>query len=152
MAHPWADTNDDGDVDDLIDTPFTWIATLTHPVLRTTARDLARWMEALFIDRTVLDPRSIEQMLTYPAVAMTEHPGERYGLGIADFTEQLGVPVIGHGGSMLGYSAAALYLPDQEAVVVWLLNTGESPADFAQSLMGETWSQLSRVLIANIEH
>jgi len=33
VAHPWVDFDQDGDLDDLVGIPFTWKATLTHPVL-----------------------------------------------------------------------------------------------------------------------
>ena len=42
VAHPWVDTDRDGDLDDLYGIPLTWKATLTHPVIFSTPNDLAR--------------------------------------------------------------------------------------------------------------
>lgn len=150
VAHPWFDADLDGDLEDMSGTPYIWIASLTHPMLRTTAEDLARWIQALYVDRSILTPRSTEQMLAYPEVSVPDPEGTRCGLGVIDFSEVLGVPAIGHGGSTLGYSAAALYLPEHEAVLVWLVNTGESPPDLAGAIMGKTWSMLSEVLQSNV--
>jgi hypothetical protein len=67
-------------------------------------------------------------------------------LGIIDFSEVLGVNAIGHGGSSLGYSAAAVYLPDLGIALAWAINTGESPRTLADALMRSTWSRLSQAL------
>jgi D-alanyl-D-alanine carboxypeptidase len=145
-AHPWIDVDRDGDLDDLAGIPITWIATLTHPVIFTTAEDLVRWMQALYYDRSVLNAGSLKEMLTYPETTLGDPDGGRFGLGVVDFTERLEVPVIGHAGSALGYSAAALYLPEYGTSMAWLLNTGEGPPDLAAAIMGHTWSSLSEVL------
>ncbi|MEJ2238210.1 MAG: serine hydrolase [Gemmatimonadales bacterium] len=146
VAHPMVDVDQDGDLDDLWGTPCTWIASLTHPLLRTTPSDLVHWIHALYQERTVLAPTSLAEMLTYPETAVPDPEGGTYGLGVVDYSELLGVHVIGHGGSSLGYSAAALYFPDYGAALAWLVNTGESPRELANALMGGTWSSLSQVL------
>ncbi|MHC5007930.1 MAG: serine hydrolase domain-containing protein, partial [Planctomycetota bacterium] len=148
-AHPWADVDRDGDLDDLAGTPSVFRATLTHPVLRTTAGDLARWMHALYHDRTVLTAGSLEQMLTYPDAELPDPDGGRYGLGVVDFSKRFDMHVIGHAGSSPGYTAAALYLPDYGASVAWLINTGEEPPERAGALMSRIWSSLSGVLLAH---
>jgi len=56
---------------------------------------------------------------------------------------------IGHGGSSLGYSAAAIYLPEFSTSVVWLINTGESPPELAGQIMGHFWSSISDVIVQN---
>lgn len=150
-AHPWLDVDRDGDLEDLADIPLTWIATLTHPVMFTTPEDLVRWQQALYHDRSVLGANALQEMLTYPETTLRDPDGGRFGLGVVDYTERLGLPAIGHAGSALGYSAAALYLPEHGTSVAWLVNTGESPADLAAAIMGSTWSALSRVLIEHIE-
>ena len=141
----------DGDLDDLSGEPFTWKVTLTHPVIFTTPADLAGWMDALYHQRSVLEPNSLEEMLTYPEVSALDPDGAVYGLGVVDYSELLGMQVIGHGGSALGYSAAALYLPDYGVSLAWAFNTGESPPELAGAMMEATWSSLSEVLIANLE-
>lgn len=81
------------------------------------AGDLATWAKAMFHDKTVLTPRSLDQMLDWVTVDI---PAERaqlladYGLGAVSFNPDLfdGASVIGHSGGALFYSAVSLYLPD----------------------------------------
>ncbi len=150
VAHPWADVDLDGDLDDLVGIPTTWKASLTHPVLLTTPEDLVTWMAALYVDRRVLAPGSMEAMLTFPNLENLDPGGGKYGLGVIDFTQLLGLPVYGHGGSSLGYNAGALYLPDYDVVLAWTINTGESPTDLASRLMNQAWDSTSQVLIDNL--
>lgn len=149
VAHPWVDIDRDGDLDDLHGIPLTWIAALTHPVMFSTPGDLVHWMQALYDDGAVLSPDSLGAMLTYPQVTRRDPEGGIYGLGVVDYSDILGMRVFGHGGSALGYSAGALYLPDYRASVAWTINTGESPVELADQLMGWTWSALSDVIQVN---
>lgn len=90
-------------------------------------------------------------MLTYPETTRRDLDGGVYGLGVVDYSDLLGVKVLGHGGSSLGYSAAALYLPDYGTSVAWLINTGESPPALASQIMSDAWSSLLEVLKTNQE-
>lgn len=150
-AHPWSDIDNDGILDDLDGIPTTWKASLTHPVLYTTPEDLVTWLAALYTDRTVLSPDSIDAMLTFPDIDNRDPGGAYYGLGVIDFSQLLGMAVYGHGGSSLGYNAAAAYLPDYDVVLAWAINTGESPADLAARMMDQTWESLSQVMLKNLE-
>ncbi|NIS83083.1 MAG: serine hydrolase [Anaerolineales bacterium] len=150
-AHPWVDVDRDGELDDLIDAPITWKVTLTHPVIYTTPGDLACWLHALYHEQSVLAPDSLKEMLTYADTPFRDPDGGIYGLGVVDYSELLGVHVIGHAGSSLGYSAAALYFPEYGTAVAWLINTGESPRDLANAIMTGTWSSLSEVLRQHLE-
>ncbi len=147
VVHPWVDLDLDGELDDLNGVPQTWIASLTHPVLYASPLEIARWMDALFQQGVVLSDGSLQEMLSFPETALPASDGSRYGLGIVDFSEVLGVSVIGHGGSALGYSAAALYLPDERISLAWAINTGESPHQLADTLMMSTWEALSGVVL-----
>lgn len=149
VADPWADVDSDGDLDNLRGEPQTWIATLTHPVLYMTPADMARWTRRLHYEHRVLSSQSLHQMYTRPETAVPDPEGGKYGLGVADFDDGLGLHAIGHAGSSLGYSAAALYLPDRAITLAWAINTGESPRELAERLMRRTWSELSRVLLAD---
>ncbi|UCC87731.1 MAG: beta-lactamase family protein [Anaerolineales bacterium] len=146
LVHPWVDVDLDGHLEDLSGKPQTWIATMTHPVIYATPEDMARWMQALHHEERVLSDQSLREMLTIPQTTQPDPEGGRYGLGVVDFSDVLGAPVIGHGGSSLGYSAAALYLPEYGLSVAWSINTGESPHRLASTLMQKTWSNLSSVL------
>jgi D-alanyl-D-alanine carboxypeptidase len=151
VAHPWADIDRDGDLDDLHGIPQTWIASLSHPVMFSTPKDLVRWVYALYHESTVLNPDSLAEMLAYPEVTLRDPEGNIYGLGVVDYSDRLGTHVFGHLGSSLGYSAAALYLPEYGTSVAWLINTGESPVELSSYLMFDTWSALSAVIHANQE-
>ena len=146
IAHPWLDINGDGTLQDLSGAPQIWIASMTHPVLYATPGDMARWMAALYGEKRVLSEESLQQMLAIPETELGDPEGGKYGLGVVDFSNILGVPVIGHGGSALGYSAAALYLPEQDIALAWSINSGESPPELANELMNNTWTALSEVL------
>jgi D-alanyl-D-alanine carboxypeptidase len=150
VAHPWVDVNLDGVLEDLSGEPHTWIASMTHPVLYTTPADMATWMYALYHERRVLPEHSLQEMLIVPETELPDPGGGKYGLGVVDFSEILGNDVIGHGGSSLGYSAAALYLPDYGVALAWAVNTGESPRFLADSLMQLIWSSMSEVLYDNL--
>jgi D-alanyl-D-alanine carboxypeptidase len=149
LVHPWVDLDKDGALEDLFGEAITWKVTLTHPVLYTTPEDLTRWLDALFRNRSLLGEDSMMQMLTYPQGVEPDPEGGSYGLGVVDYTNILGEQVIGHGGSALGYSAAAGYLPAYDTSIAWMINIGESPAARAQSMMGEIWSALHAVIEEN---
>jgi D-alanyl-D-alanine carboxypeptidase len=149
LAHSWIESNQAGVLQDISSKPVTWKATLTHPVIYATAEDLARWMQALYLDQSLLRTSYMGEMLTYLETTFNDPdmPGVgKYGLGVVDFTGFLGIPAIGHGGSTYGYTAAALYLPEHRATLVWMINTGESPRELADAMMGSTWASLSNVL------
>ncbi len=146
VAHPWVDVDRDGRLDDLNGEPQDWIVSMTHPVLYATPQDMARWIAALYHEKRVLAEESLGEMLAVPETTLPDPEGGKYGLGVVDFSEILGVPALGHGGSALGYSAAALYLPEQGIALAWSINTGESPHRLANSLMANTWSALSQVI------
>jgi CubicO group peptidase (beta-lactamase class C family) len=149
VAHPWVDLDGDGVFEDLYGIPRYWIASLTHPLMFSTPSDLVRWTQALYHERTVLSDDSLEAMLTYPQTTLRDPDGVILGLGVVDYSELLGMPVIGHGGSSLGYSAAALYLPEYGVSVATLINTGESPVELANQLMSAAWTELSEVIKSN---
>jgi D-alanyl-D-alanine carboxypeptidase len=150
VAHPWVDADLDGELEDLSGVPQTWIATMTHPVLYTTPQEMATWMSALYHEQRVLPDVMLEEMLHVPETEVGDPEGGRYGLGVIDFSEILGADVIGHGGSALGYSAAALYFPDRGVSLAWSMNTGESPSRLAQGIMQRTWSYLSEIIYQNV--
>lgn len=150
VAHPWVDANLDGELEDLAGTPQTWSATLTHPVLYATAEDMSRWMFALYGEQRVLPDVALDEMLTIPETVVGDPEGGRYGLGVVDYSGVLGIEVIGHGGSALGYSAAALYLPELDIALAWAINTGESPHTLAGELMSHSWTNLSHVLLEDL--
>jgi len=151
VAHPWADMDLDGRLDDLAGISRNWIASLTHPVLYSTPENLTRWMNAMYRDHSILSQNSLEQMLTFPEVADPDPEGMQYGLGVIDLTDWMDIPTIGHTGSAPGYTAAALYMPDLGVSAAVTINTGESPPDLGGSLLSHAWTRLSRVIAAQLE-
>jgi D-alanyl-D-alanine carboxypeptidase len=149
VAHPWVDIDRDGDLDDLYGIPQTWIASLSHPVMYSTPGDLVHWIHALYHEGSVLSPNSLAEMLTYPEVTLRDPEGNIYGIGVVDYTDRLGEKVYGHLGSSLGYSAAALYKPEYNTSIAWLINTGESPVELSGYMMFDTWTELSGVIRSN---
>jgi D-alanyl-D-alanine carboxypeptidase len=149
VAHPWMDQEGDGVLEDLHGIPQTWSASLTHPTMYATPEDLVRWMHALFVEGSVLSPGSLEEMLTYPETTLQDPEGGIYGLGVVDYSKVLGMETLGHGGSALGYSAGALYLPDYNITVVLMINTGQSPEALGSNIIGDSWSVLSGVIKNN---
>ncbi len=151
IAHPWIDIDGDGRLEDLSGTPQTWMATSTHPVLYATPLDMARWMMFLYGEGRVLPPEGLQEMLAVPQTAVPDPGGGKYGLGVIDFSEILGMLAIGHGGSALGYAAGALYLPEQQIALAWAINTGESPPGLAEGLMNGVWEGVRGQLVVNRE-
>jgi D-alanyl-D-alanine carboxypeptidase len=149
VAHPWVDIDRDGNLDDLHGIPQTWIASLSHPVMFSTPKDLVHWNHALYYEGAVISPNSLVEMLTYPDATLRDPDGDIFGLGVVDYSDRLGKQVLGHLGSSLGYSAAALYLPEYGTSVAWLINTGQSPMELSGYMMFDTWSALSDVIRTN---
>jgi D-alanyl-D-alanine carboxypeptidase len=149
VAHPWVDIDRDGELDDLHGIPLTWSATLTHPVMYSTPSDLVRWMNALYHEGSVVSPRSMAEMLTYPETKLRGPDTYKMGLGVIDYSEYLDKQALGHGGSALGYTSAVLYLPESGISLAYLINTGESPVELANHLWFDTRSAILRVIKAN---
>ena len=149
VAHPWVDIDQDGTLDDLHGIPLTWIASLSHPVMFSTPQDLVRWIHGLYHEGTVISSNSLAEMLTYPETTLRDPEGGLYGLGVVDYTYIKGRQAFGHMGSALGYSAAALYLPDYGISVAWTINTGQSPVELSGYMMFDIWLALSNVIRMN---
>lgn len=95
-------------------------------------------------------PIPFAQELQAAVTESLNHGRGEYDLGVVDFSGILGWNVLGHAGSALGYSAAALYLPDSGVVMAWAVNTGESPPELANTIMGIVWRSLSSVIFQNL--
>lgn len=114
--------------------------------MRSTARDLALWMQAL-LDGEVVTPASLALMLEPArlndgslASSALENPpaalaGMDYGLGIMT-GERDGRRFIGHGGSINGFNASLIQYPDEATTIVLLVNTIGPAARGAPVLAG----------------
>jgi hypothetical protein len=133
FTHAWANVNGDDNLDDIsAQSPNLYCTILSSPTW-TTAKDLARWSQALFYEGRVLNENSLTEMLTF--VDATGDPTEPmvagYGLGVAKFNFKLISPGnyrlahlvhYGHSGDTIGYDAMMIYLPEHHATVVALFN------------------------------
>lgn len=93
--------------------------------LHSTLGDLICWNRAL-LDGRVLSASSLEQM--------TRRGLGDYGLGLMIRTSPDGVVSIGHGGSINGYNAMLLTLPESGHTLVVLGNAGQSVNPLTQTL------------------
>jgi D-alanyl-D-alanine carboxypeptidase len=136
IAHNWVDTDGDGDFDDVGDRSRNWINSLSRILYYTRAEDFAMWLHALMRGE-VLEPASLDQMLTF----ISPTPGEPlvvgYGLGLFEVTPAFveGQTVWGHGGSIPGYRAFVGHLPDLGITMSVLINS-ESEEGFGDFITG----------------
>jgi CubicO group peptidase (beta-lactamase class C family) len=87
--------------------------------LVSSAGDLVRWQIAL-IDGRAIRPASLEQMISAP---VKMEPGDAlYGLGVM-IDRRDGQRVIGHGGSINGFSSLLSWLPDSGLSVAVISNS-----------------------------
>ena len=98
-----------------------------------TADDMAAFLEALFVDQTLLEPESLDAMMT-PA-------GNResgYGLGLNIRRTDDGLKLF-HTGGINGFQIHAGYYPDTDGMVIYMSNHGFAPFPQITRAM-ETWA------------
>jgi D-alanyl-D-alanine carboxypeptidase len=125
FAHAHFDIDGNGELDDLGYLPRTAIFSsvwASGPVV-STAKDLARWAEALYRGR-VLKKKSLDQMLDFHRPTPGEPLMSGYGLGVAEIARELfgGERAWGHLGWQPGYMTAMLYFPDHSVSLVVTTN------------------------------
>lgn len=85
--------------------------------LVSTAVDLIQFARSLFIEKTLLSPAMMAEMLTF----IDDGEGGEYGLGVqryeTDFGEELG-----HTGGDFGFQSQLFYLPAKETIIAVLVN------------------------------
>lgn len=87
--------------------------------LRSSARDMARWVDALHTSK-VLPANLYREMMTPGRLPDGTHL--RYGLGMV-VGNALGHPVYRHGGTFPGFMSHAAYLPGKKLAIAVLTNT-----------------------------
>ena len=125
-AHGWFDMDNDGNYDDFYYWPRTSFASGLCGEVFSTADDLAKWIKALYRDKTVINQKSLDQMLFFHSPCTgEEYMCAGYGLGTIRFNPDLfnGLEAIGHSGNTLGYAAACFYLPDYDICIGLVDNT-----------------------------
>jgi CubicO group peptidase (beta-lactamase class C family) len=88
--------------------------------LCSTAGDLVTWLKALHGGK-VLSPNSYAELIA-PA-KLNDGTPTRYAMGIAVGKDVRGLNFIGHGGSIAGFTAQAMWYPDAQAAIVVLMNS-----------------------------
>ena len=78
------------------------------------ANGIAKYLKALFHDKSILSQQSLDGMLTF-------HPEEDYGLGIVRSNTKHGL-VWGHNGASFGFQGDMYYFPEKNITYVLLTN------------------------------
>lgn len=89
-----------------------------------TAEDLTIWSQALHRDGKVLSEASYREMIT--PMPLLDGTPQDYALGLMSWTVD-GVRIIEHGGGINGFLSDMKYLPEEDIVVVALMNTAAAP-------------------------
>ena len=131
IAHGWCDIDPDEDAEYIsAGYSLNWLASLSPLLVYSTPADMARWMDALYHKKTVLNDDMLKAMLTFFSPVQNEPMMKGYGLGVVDLNLGAFVPkwgdvkVYGHGGSQFGYSSLVGYFPDLKISVAIMLNRG----------------------------
>lgn len=111
--------------------------------------DMQTFIEALVREKTLLQPATLEQMLTFGPEEGTTH--KSLGLGIfKDFLERAPDQfAYGHRGRDLGYTADMFWFPNQDVTMTYLINYGtdakselrQSFYDFRKAMVDAIMSQ-----------
>lgn len=102
--------------------------------LCSTTGDLVAWLQALHGGR-VLPASSYQEMIT-PG-QLNDGTPLRYAMGLARTPDQRGRPAIQHGGGIYGFLSDTRYYPEEDLLVVVLVNTAGnlSPAALSTELV-----------------
>ena len=124
VAHRWEDVDGDGELEDLSSlSPKALDSMLwTAGALYATARDVVEYSSALFGGR-LLSSASLAAMLEW--IPYPNDPALGYGFGILIIPPSHflpGVPAYGHDGTVPGFKARWVYLPDHGIHIAALLN------------------------------
>ena len=104
--------------------------------LCSTAGDLVTWMKALHGGK-VLSKQSYTEMTT-PS-KLNDGTPLNYGMGISVGRDPFGLRYIGHGGAITGFVGEAMWYPDADLYVVYLINNNGNadPGAFVSELAAE---------------
>ena len=128
-AHGYTDQTLSGAIEDATDWNPSW--GWSAGAMISNLHDLRRWAKVVATGELLSPETQAERLKTLP----TGFPGTSYGLGIFDSNGW-----IGHNGSLPGYETVTVYLPEQKATMVLLLNTdtlvqGQEPSTlFARAI------------------
>lgn len=99
----------------------------TNGSLKSTVRDLIKYMEVYRTGGAGLVPAAAVREMTAPFV--TTPTGMSYGYGLTVHPGYHGYTLVGHGGSIKGVSAQVLLVPEADLTVALLINVSGAPAE-----------------------
>jgi D-alanyl-D-alanine carboxypeptidase len=101
--------------------------------------DLYKFMDELFIRKTLLQPSSMARMLTYGK----QDGSNYYGYGIQKSFHDRGIDFgIGHKGRDLGFTANAFYFPNKGVLHIFFLNYGSDAESDLREIFYEFQEEL----------
>ena len=114
-----------------------------------TVFDLNRFIQALFVDGSLLAPSSVDSMLTELVPMWDDGAGDmtKVGLGLFKKYYLLDYQGIGHEGGDLGYAANMFYFPDNETLISYLLNYGTN----GTSDLREVYEAFDKEIMARLQ-
>jgi CubicO group peptidase (beta-lactamase class C family) len=114
--------------------------------LCSTTRDLLTWLQALH-GGEVLSEKSYQMMVT--PESLNDGSQLRYAMGLSHYMD-FGNELIGHGGGINGFLSSTGYYPQQDFVVICLVNTtGPQGAGFFTDQL--TWKVLEKMETQGVE-
>jgi len=111
FVHGYEDLDGDGTLEDTF--AINDGAGLGDGALIATAADVARFYEVLLVEQALLEDETLEAMLT-------DQSDQDYGYGIEVMVDPDYGMVIGHSGSVLGFTSDARYFVEEDVIVVLL--------------------------------
>jgi D-alanyl-D-alanine carboxypeptidase len=104
--------------------------------------DLHRFAEALLIHRTLLQPASMDRMMSFGKT----DGNNRYGCGIQKCFLELGNDYgLGHKGRDLGYTANLFYFPSKGVLHIFFINYGTGPESELRQVFYDFQDELLRI-------
>ncbi|MBS1494855.1 MAG: serine hydrolase [Bacteroidetes bacterium] len=146
-AHNWVDINGDGIPDDIFFIPRTAHFSAANAAGEIISRpeNLLKWSRNLY-KGALISPNSLNQMLTFVNASVSGANG--YGLGTMRYNVN-GKTCYGHGGNILGYSAAIMYYP-VDSICIALdfntsINTGAPAISFMNTVLNNRPSAVQNI-------
>ncbi len=111
-----------------------------------TTQDIFTFIQALFVEKTVLSQASLDEMLVY--TDKQEGKNLRFGLGVQnDFLDRpAGQQAIGHRGRDLAYSADLFYFPEADQTFALIVNYGTD----GKTSLQEVYFALREAIVAEM--
>lgn len=131
FVNGYEDFNGDGEVDEV--SGINDGAGLGDGGLISTTADLTAFYHALLVEESLLSDDSLTQLLDFEA----DDEGSGYSLGFGSWETDAGI-AWGHSGAVSGFQSVALYLPDEDAIIVILVASADlDPESLADALIEE---------------